>query len=170
VKYTHFNNKSFTKSVEICLILITKFAKLIQFWRNILQIWQNMYDFGEISLACLTNMHFFFKLVKLWQIIKLNARYLENKAKLRCHLEIIFCTLLINHIFFQIYFILELNELTIWKLTVQYPSLIIDIMWIVFCIQARIFMFQPPKLCFWSRPCQLIQAVNCVYLNSSHKL
>jgi hypothetical protein len=27
----HFNNKSFTNSVEICLILITKFAKLIQF-------------------------------------------------------------------------------------------------------------------------------------------
>ena len=116
-----------------------KICKLIQFWRNILQIWH-----------VLQNMHFFFQLVKLWQIIKLNARYLENKAKLRCHLEIIFSTLLINHIFFQIYFILELNELTIWKLTVQYPSLIIDIMWIVFCIQARIFMFQPPKLCFYT--------------------
>jgi hypothetical protein len=38
---------------------------------------------------------------------------MENKTKLRYHLEIIFCTLLINHIFFQIYFILELNELTI---------------------------------------------------------
>jgi hypothetical protein len=42
--------KSFTNSVEICLILITKFAKIIQFWRNILQ---NMYDFGEISLTCI---------------------------------------------------------------------------------------------------------------------
>ena len=31
VKYAHFNNKYFTNSVEICLILITKFAKLIQF-------------------------------------------------------------------------------------------------------------------------------------------
>ena len=30
-----------------------KFAKLIQFSRNILQICQNMYDFGEISLTCL---------------------------------------------------------------------------------------------------------------------
>ena len=31
MKYAHFNNKSFTNSVEICLILITEFAKLIHF-------------------------------------------------------------------------------------------------------------------------------------------
>jgi hypothetical protein len=65
MKYAHFNNKSFTKSVEICLILITKFAKLIQFWRNIQQIWQNMYDFGEISLTCLTKYAFFFIIGKI---------------------------------------------------------------------------------------------------------
>jgi hypothetical protein len=47
-------------SVEIYLILITKFAKLIQFWRNILKICQNMYDFGEISLTCLTKYAIFF--------------------------------------------------------------------------------------------------------------
>ena len=29
MKYAHFKNKSFTNSVEICLILKTKFAKLI---------------------------------------------------------------------------------------------------------------------------------------------
>jgi len=60
VKYAHFNNKSFTNSVEICLFLITKFAKLIQFGRNILQICQNMYHFGEISLTYLTKYAFFF--------------------------------------------------------------------------------------------------------------
>ena len=77
-------NLSQTDHIEIYLILITKFAKLIQFWRNILQICQNMYDFGEISLTCLTKYAiFFFELVKLWQTIKLNARYLENKTKLR---------------------------------------------------------------------------------------
>jgi predicted nucleotidyltransferase len=42
-----------------------------------------MYDFGEISLTCLTKYPNFFELVKSWQIIKLNARYLENKTKLR---------------------------------------------------------------------------------------
>ena len=47
-------NLSQTDHIEICLILITKFAKLVQFWRNILQICQNMYDFGEISLTCFT--------------------------------------------------------------------------------------------------------------------
>ena len=51
-----------TNSVEICLILITKFAKLIQFWRNILQ---NMYDFGEISLTCLTKYAIFFLIGKI---------------------------------------------------------------------------------------------------------
>ena len=56
MKYAHFSNKSFTNSVEICLILITTFAKLIQFWGNILQ---NIYDFGEISLTCLTKYAFF---------------------------------------------------------------------------------------------------------------
>jgi hypothetical protein len=36
-----------------------------------IQICQNMYDFGEISLSCLTKYAiFFFELVKLWQIIK----------------------------------------------------------------------------------------------------
>ena len=59
MKYAYFKNKSFTNSVEICLILIKKIAKLIQFWRNILQICQNMYDFGEISLTCLTKYGFF---------------------------------------------------------------------------------------------------------------
>jgi hypothetical protein len=53
-------NLSQTDHIEICLILITKFAKLIQFLRNILQICQNMYDFGEISLTCLTKYAFFF--------------------------------------------------------------------------------------------------------------
>ena len=86
MKYAYFNNKSFTNSVEICLILITKFAKLlvkyahfinksftnsiifaklIQFWRNILQIWQDMYDFGEISLTCLTKYAIFFGIAKI---------------------------------------------------------------------------------------------------------
>ena len=65
MKYAHFNNKSFTNSVEIYLILITKFAKLIQFWRNILQICQNMYDFGEISLTCLTKYAIFFGIAKI---------------------------------------------------------------------------------------------------------
>ena len=40
-------NLSQTDHIEIYLILITKFAKLIQFWRNILQICQIMYDFGK---------------------------------------------------------------------------------------------------------------------------
>jgi hypothetical protein len=65
VKYAHFNNKSFKTSVEICLILITKFAKLVQFWLNILQIWQNMYDFGEISLTCLTKYAIFYWIGKI---------------------------------------------------------------------------------------------------------
>ena len=65
MKYAHFNNKSFTNSVEICLILITKFAKLIQFGRNILQICQNMYDSGEISLTCLTKYAIFLLIDKI---------------------------------------------------------------------------------------------------------
>ena len=48
------------------------------------QICQNMHDLGEISLTCLTKYaKFFGELVKLGQIIKLNARYLGNKTKLR---------------------------------------------------------------------------------------
>ena len=58
-------NLSQTDHIEIYLILITKFAKLIQFWRNILQICQNMYDFGEISLTCLTKYAFFFWIGKI---------------------------------------------------------------------------------------------------------
>jgi hypothetical protein len=46
-----------------------------------------------------------------------NARYLENKTKLRMSFRnyLNFCTFY-NGFFFQIYFILELNKLTIWKL------------------------------------------------------
>jgi hypothetical protein len=58
-------NLSQTDHIEIYLILITKFAKLIQFWRNILPICQNMYNFGEISLTCLTKYAIFFLIGKI---------------------------------------------------------------------------------------------------------
>jgi hypothetical protein len=62
----HILKINLSQTAEICLILITNIAKLIQFLRNILQICQNMYDFGEISLTCLIKYAFFFlELVKL---------------------------------------------------------------------------------------------------------
>jgi hypothetical protein len=49
---------------------LTNLPKYVWFWWNI---------FNMFSKIC----NFLFELVKLWQIIKLNARYLENKTKLR---------------------------------------------------------------------------------------
>ena len=74
------------------------------------------------------------------------------------------CIIIINFIF--------LNELinNLKNKIVSVSKLRSDIIWTVFCIQARIFIFHPSKICHWNRPCQLIRAVKCVHLNSSHKL
>ena len=65
MKYAHFNNKSFTNSIEICLILITKFAKLYNFDEISYKFAKICNDFGEISFACLTKYAFFFGIGKI---------------------------------------------------------------------------------------------------------